>query len=1851
MMKEKISKQCYAKRMLSVLLAVLMAMSLLTVAIVPASAALTFDSIHLLGINGANTGISQQWGAEDANKFTYADGEWTLTLDMTDRGSWNNLCLGFVSGSLPQSGVSQYKFTSGSTMVEGTEYTVNETAYSGNSLAAGVNKTITFHVKEKSGGYVFWYTSEGGTTPTTPTTTEPSSSGGDSGNYWLTGYMDGVHKSSGSDNRKFSYDSATGTYKLSNYQFSNTGDQYFLIYDGTKYYEANTTNDTSTSAQLKDNNKTSYDDNFSKVKLTVLTDSVYDFTYNPTTKILSYSVKQPEMFYANATLFDYYYDKQVDSGTIDQGTQTGSSVTPYGYFNNKISSYFNTASSTSGNGLPATKDVYVGNTKYSSTGFTPLYFGDLYNHTPSYYHYYRLANVAANNDTNAAAMGLIDLTLDEDGNPTQNGLAVPYFNKNWFDTTKEGSKALGKYYEDLGFPLKVTTNSETGLKTYSYDSRTDGNRYYKSGEKNLQIGENVIQRTSEEPNAGPGYFPFNATNPSDQKYLNYGNGTVLEIPFFMTEDGKINDEPITFNFSGDDDVWVFIDGVLVLDLGGAHARTTGNINFSTAVATVDKGYRSYYSNDSNSATDWNATVSTRTHSFASLIPDLYDTSKQHTLTMFHMERGMYESNMYLSFTLPQFNTFEVINDIDTSKVNPALLADTYVTADDDAFAYDFQSDSANTGIADSNAMYPNDDRFARDLADDNNILSSTSPLKTGITASKETLLEKASSATQAAYRFTGSPLGFANVTNSSYVWGDKYLKNTAGSTQGVGLLSGTVTGGKDQLYLLFGQNARFYNQFIVGSNMILEQKDALNKVTRSTTESADFEAPSNRSAAYYYNTSWQLLESKMVLGKSTSENTTIVDDTNVTVENGNTGQFKFARYTDLATLDTSGRANVIAQFVNEVKTQDITITKTLADGASNNGSTFSFVIEFDSIFGGTSSGYKEYATMEYTKDGSTYHGSEIELAVGQSATIKGIPVGTKYRITEQEVTGYNPGKITVANAATGTATDTATVDLKNGIVTGTITNSTTSIDVGYENTNLSFEVIYYYHPRKVVTGKPTEMDNDTYIAVKRTIPRLDKETIIAYAPVLSNILDAYSLTEADIDITKTPAEAVFTNAPKEYTVNYSVKGTAAQESGVHNTLADSNTVKADEDGFMYWASEQIIDPVTKATQWEPLSTQYRYGYRIIQDLNIRAVYEGDLNPSTGEEFPTLIPADSDQEPGEGEYKFGVNTSDVIYDAYNSGEDAVGVPINQNRIKANVPINPVGSPDTDKEITKIGFVRVSRAGEYATAVSQDTLLDFIEGGSANAAKLEGNARAVEKFEYTVDYWMEADEEYETSSKGVTITNKNRANFVLDFADIETNEQKYYSIYTFMLKDGQYYVSPSPAFVNLLEAPRQSDPLEPVPVTKYTVSVSSADTTLGTASASKSLAAEGDTVRFIATPKLPYQDGNENDIYPEFDKWVINGVEYSTATVDYTMGAGAVTAVAHFKTSSEPIYAATITQATNGSAKITKVNGATVADATQASLKENDTFTVTAAPSSGYQLVGWKVNGTADTNTTLVRTFTMGTEAMSIEPIFTEIPTDITVSVVASPTAGGTVSISDGGSQSGSSVTVQPGTTVALTASASSGYEFKGWKAGSETTYASTSTSYNPAPTSTITYTAVFEEVTTVTITAASGGNGTATVNNQSSVTVASGTTVTLKAVPATNYKFKQWNDGNTSAERTVSATSSKTYTATFEVETKTILFTDEYNWIDKAAKKLYAYAYTGSGTVVTKDYPGTEMTYVSTVYGKKQYSITIPVTAKTIIFNNGESGSDWKKTANITIDYSKTGYYPTSDSWETGCSSW
>lgn len=195
---------------------------------------------------------------------------------------------------------------------------------------------------------------------------------------------------------------------------------------------------------------------------------------------------------------------------------------------------------------------------------------------------------------------------------------------------------------------------------------TGKNTYYLEDTGNQGWSENV---NSTSGTVGTyGFFPFNETSPAaSAKNYNYGFGTRMDMTFKLTDDGTVIDKngnkvPIEFEFSGDDDVWVYIDGKLALDVGGEHGRVTGNLNFENKKATVSKVKKSAGSLTSGENVPSNFTLSG-------------SNSDEHTLTLFYMERGMWESNMKITFNFPDENEFAVEKKVNTTDVNKELFPD------------------------------------------------------------------------------------------------------------------------------------------------------------------------------------------------------------------------------------------------------------------------------------------------------------------------------------------------------------------------------------------------------------------------------------------------------------------------------------------------------------------------------------------------------------------------------------------------------------------------------------------------------------------------------------------------------------------------------------------------------------------------------------------------------------------------------------------------------------------------------------------------------------------------------------------------------------------------------------------------------------------------------------------------------------------------------------------------------------------------------------------------------------------------------------------------------------------------
>lgn len=453
---------------------------------------------------------------------------------------------------------------------------------------------------------------------------------------------------------------------------------------------------------------------------------------NPDTKVVDIAAaeftEKPNTKYVTSTLYDYYTDyelngKNRDSYDNDNAVNQRHWV-PFRQFDQAISDYYQSYVNNN-TGKSIIYPIYTGH--FQPSDWAPK-FADIASTLNLYgwssYNIFIAANNSnydiggnANGKKNAYAFqGIVAGQRDSDGDIVMNGttLKEPHFNEKFLTGQNSKNAKLGKVYHNVEFPFtqkEVFVESDQkgkGVKYWWFDSKetslylrkdTNSDQLYLG---NDSTGETTAEYLSEashnvdsasDPNKVStqyGFFPFNETTTSNSAVrYNYGYGAKLEIPFTLTSTGTVKDDynneiPIRFYFSGDDDVWVFIDDQLVLDIGGAHARVSGVLEFdqrdnkkNTVTSYVSRVKNSKTDNygaedcdENKHETETSITYLGTTEKYyknASVsIPNL--STGKHTLTMYYMERGMWESNMAVAFNFPDNNELQVQKVVDLKNV-------------------------------------------------------------------------------------------------------------------------------------------------------------------------------------------------------------------------------------------------------------------------------------------------------------------------------------------------------------------------------------------------------------------------------------------------------------------------------------------------------------------------------------------------------------------------------------------------------------------------------------------------------------------------------------------------------------------------------------------------------------------------------------------------------------------------------------------------------------------------------------------------------------------------------------------------------------------------------------------------------------------------------------------------------------------------------------------------------------------------------------------------------------------------------------------------------------------------------
>lgn len=387
---------------------------------------------------------------------------------------------------------------------------------------------------------------------------------------------------------------------------------------------------------------------------------------------------QDNTYYGTATLYDYYSLWEMSGHPLNELTNSGNDK-HYGrqgvLFNLAVSEYYEQLSKT------------------TSFEFRPLYFGadnmrnEYYDSTPGWI--YQLSSPASNlskygtlyktqqlyNNTDHANVwegndgsrtGLVDRNLNADNELTIGNNLTPYFSESFLRGNNALGITLGNVYNNIQFPFRLNADGY-----WEYDSAEEGRTLKQSSDGTYFMDKTNTFYLQKNDQAVASYMPFHeatgnyaiSSDAADMNYLNYMFGQRLDITFTVPEGGQVNMptpdqeenlQDIIFEFVGDDDCWVFIDGELILDMGGIHDSVRGTINFA------DGRWTTYRDLDDQNGPESDGNGTFRLSG---------DASTTHTLTMFYMERGLYASNLKMTFNFPQQNTLRVTKQVDTSEVN------------------------------------------------------------------------------------------------------------------------------------------------------------------------------------------------------------------------------------------------------------------------------------------------------------------------------------------------------------------------------------------------------------------------------------------------------------------------------------------------------------------------------------------------------------------------------------------------------------------------------------------------------------------------------------------------------------------------------------------------------------------------------------------------------------------------------------------------------------------------------------------------------------------------------------------------------------------------------------------------------------------------------------------------------------------------------------------------------------------------------------------------------------------------------------------------------------------------------
>lgn len=754
----------------------------------------------------------------------------------------------------------------------------------------------------------------------------------------------------------------------------------------------------------------------------------------------------PNIVGVDATYFDYWSDMEQEKGYLQ--CQGSDDMYNHWYQFDNFNKYIS--------------DIAL---DHQSDWKYPLYFGNMYKGGGHYdtfkTHAEKLTNIndfndnyyyAVNNSNgmawgdgnyNQSLQGLMYNTLDSKGNlQVANGVKAPYFDAEALSTAKyndakvNDAKVANVYKSS--FPFRATTDSD-GVTTYEFTSKnaTDNIYFTWNGltptKINYGAGEQfgVHDELSKFAGGQDGYgvFPFNNTqNTSAGKgtncNLNYGFGVRLDIDFRVPKDGMLADnKPVTFDFTGDDDLWVYIgedptgaNAELALDLGGDHKEAKGSINFNTMKATADDVFADYSSSSSST------TVTVPSDEFWVKTNNKYfclnvwedtsvgvDNNGKRYVEPYDKSDGFYKFKKadLGKNTKANFCKWQNITDGNLTPDAPLTLSDLYrgmwndngTPYTGDAVLHHTNLHAVTKDVNGGNKLDPNktyhmvvfymergeaESNFSVKftMTPANNDLKVTKALDTGDVVSEISDDLKANEA-----------FDYTIKENDKDTSGKSYKLTKPDKSTSTEPLSNSGFTLKDD-YM-----ADFDNSFKTGNEM---------KVNESTN-----------SSKLRYTTNWELVNNRV----------------GSTIDSGSTTNSEFKLVDD---KDDSAYAQLQLNYTNKIMTAPLEISKDVVgeDGTTdydtNQQFTFAIALDFDG--NGSTYDYKTYP-LEYKlkeKGASDYSNTVYRTSKDGSFTIKkgesikllNIPVGATYKITEKNVIGYVPFKVGDQPFDKGTFVDT-----------------------------------------------------------------------------------------------------------------------------------------------------------------------------------------------------------------------------------------------------------------------------------------------------------------------------------------------------------------------------------------------------------------------------------------------------------------------------------------------------------------------------------------------------------------------------------------------------------------------------------------------------------------------------------------------------------------------------------------------------------------------------------------------------------------------------------------------------------